>query len=252
MIQLSRLVRPWLLSLLTIAAADPGEAAPCRQALALGLDVSGSVSRQEYRLQLDGLAGALQDPEVKRALLSTPEFPVQLMVFEWSAPEFQRVLLNWTPVISDVTLTRVSQTLATTRRAPAPPGTAVGTAMQFGVAQLAQVPECWKHTLDVSGDGLHNMGPSPHTVKADLMGSAITINGLVIGADTQDSTDTRMAQIGELVAYYQARVIHGPDAFVETALGFEDFQAAMTRKLLRELAVIMLSQAPPDHRGPAQ
>ncbi|WP_353618782.1 DUF1194 domain-containing protein [Tropicibacter sp. R16_0] len=232
--------------------AGIGAASPCRQALALGLDVSGSVSRQEYRLQIEGLAGALQDAEVKRALLSTPELPVHLMVFEWSAPEFQRILLNWTAVDSAETLLRITQTLALTRRAPAPPGTAVGTAMQFGVAQLAQVPGCWKHTLDLSGDGLHNMGPSPHIIKARLDGSAITINGLVIGADTQDSTDTRMAQIGELVAYFQARVIHGPDAFVETALGFEDFQAAMTRKLLRELAVVVLSQSPPSHRKPAQ
>lgn len=124
--------------------------------------------------------------------------------------------------------------------------------MQFGVSQLAQMPDCWKHTLDLSGDGLHNMGPSPHMVKAELEGSAVIINGLVIGADSQNSTDTRMAQIGELVAYFQARVIHGPDAFVETALGFEDFQAAMTRKLLRELAVVVLSQSPPSHRKPAQ
>ncbi|SLN57332.1 hypothetical protein TRL7639_03105 [Falsiruegeria litorea R37] len=232
--------------------AGMGEASSCRQALALGLDVSGSVSGQEYRLQLDGLAGALQDPEVKRALLSTPELPVHLMVFEWSAPEFQRVLLNWTPVNSPQTLARITQTLAVTQRAPAPPGTAVGTAVQFGVSQLAQMPDCWKHTLDLSGDGLHNMGPSPHMVKAELEGSAVIINGLVIGADSQNSTDTRMAQIGELVAYFQARVIHGPDAFVETALGFEDFQAAMTRKLLRELAVVVLSQSPPSHRKPAQ
>ncbi|MCX8955594.1 DUF1194 domain-containing protein, partial [Ruegeria sp. NA] len=36
----------------------------CRQALALGLDVSGSVDSREYRLQLDGLASALTRPEV--------------------------------------------------------------------------------------------------------------------------------------------------------------------------------------------
>lgn len=32
--------------------------ANCRLALALGLDVSGSVDSREYRLQLDGLANA--------------------------------------------------------------------------------------------------------------------------------------------------------------------------------------------------
>ena len=44
------------LAMLTAAPA----AAQCRQALALALgpDVSGSVDKVEYRLQLDGLAGA--------------------------------------------------------------------------------------------------------------------------------------------------------------------------------------------------
>lgn len=251
MIKLSHLA-PLLVAVFGNAMAGAGEAAPCRQALALGLDVSGSVSHQEYRLQIDGLAGALQDAEVTRALLGTPEWPVKLMVFEWSAPEFQRIVLDWTLIDSHETLAWVTQTLANTQRTPAPPGTAVGTAMQFGTAQLTQVPDCWKHTLDLSGDGLHNMGPSPRVVKTDLEGSEITINGLVIGADSQDSTDLRLAQIGELVAYFQARVIHGPDAFVETALGFEDFQAAMARKLLREMAVLVVSQNPAHHRMPDQ
>ena len=42
--------------------------AECRQALALGLDVSGSVDAREYRLQLDGVAGALDDPAVRAAV----------------------------------------------------------------------------------------------------------------------------------------------------------------------------------------
>lgn len=251
MIRLSRLA-PLLIALSCNGIAATGEAASCRQALALGLDVSGSVSRQEYRLQVEGLASALQDPKVARALLSTPQVPVHLMVFEWSAPEFQRVLLNWTPVDSQRTLQEIAQILTATQRTPAPPGTAVGSAMQFGIAQLAQVPECWKHTLDVSGDGLHNMGPAPHVAKSGLEGTGVTINGLVIGADSQVATDTRLAQIGELVAYYQAQVIHGPHAFVETALGFEDFQSAMTRKLLRELEVLTLSQSQAIYDKPAQ
>ena len=36
-------------------------------------------------------------------------------------------------------------------------------------------------------------------------------------------------------------MIVGPDAFVETALGFEAFEDAMVRKLLRELQGLALS-----------
>jgi len=58
---------------------------------------------------------------------------------------------------------------------------------------------------------------------------------LVIGSDPQNFSDTRQIHIGELQAYFEADVIKGPGAFVETALGFKAYQAAMTAKLLREL-----------------
>jgi hypothetical protein len=38
----------------------------------------------------------------------------------------------------------------------------------------------------------------------------------------------------ELSAYFRSRVIRGPNAFIEIAQGFDDFERAMTRKLLRE------------------
>nr|WP_324170010.1 DUF1194 domain-containing protein [Ruegeria sp. NA] len=49
--------------------------------------------------------------------------------------------------------------------------------------------------------------------------------------------------MGELSAYYSAWVILGPNAFVEVALGFEAYEEAMTRKLLRELDSLVLSDA---------
>lgn len=44
------------------------------------------------------------------------------------------------------------------------------------------------------------------------------------------------------MAYYRAYVIRGDSAFVEAAQGFEDFEAAMIRKLLRELQVVAVSE----------
>ena len=69
-----------------------GEAA-CRQALALGLDVSGSVDDREYRLQTDGLAGALLRGDVQDAFLAFPEAPIRVFVFEWAGAGNQRVLI---------------------------------------------------------------------------------------------------------------------------------------------------------------
>ncbi|WP_336247087.1 DUF1194 domain-containing protein [Octadecabacter dasysiphoniae] len=63
--------------LCAFSIASPASAQNCRQALALGLDVSGSVDRREYRLQLDGLADALGHPDVVDALLSQMDAPVR-------------------------------------------------------------------------------------------------------------------------------------------------------------------------------
>lgn len=226
---------------LTATAAS----ANCRQALALGLDVSGSVDSGEYRLQIDGLAAALTHPDVIKVLLSQPDAPVHLAIFEWSAPGFQRLLLDWTAIAEASTVTRISAQLTQTARATSPPGTALGNAMEFGAGLLANRPDCWKRTLDISGDGKHNMGSHPRIVRDRLQGQSLTLNALVIGVDDRGTGDLRQVEIGELSSYFNAWVITGPGAFVETALGFDDYESAMVRKLKRELESIVLSSLNP-------
>lgn len=228
-------------SLLLVMVFSTQARSACRQALLLGLDVSGSVDSHEYRLQLGGLAAALRHPEIVKAFTSMPATPVHLAVFEWSAPSYQRLLLNWTAITDEAILTTIAARLDTTTRNEAPPGTALGTAMLRGANLLAEQKDCWKYTLDISGDGKHNQGPHPRDVQQMLKTRSLTINALVIGADTVGIGDQRQVEIGELVSYFSAWVIVGPNAFVETALGFEDYEAAMVRKLKRELESPVLS-----------
>lgn len=234
--------RPLLLAA-ALLSAQPA-IAQCRQALALGLDVSGSVDSREYRLQIDGLAAALRHPEVAGALLAMPAAPVRLAVYEWSGTDYQNLLLDWTPIVDAARLEQVIARLSAHQRGQAPPGTALGTAMRTGSALLSRQPDCWKRTLDISGDGKRNVGPHPRDVRAALAATGLTINALVIGADAPSFGDIRQADIGELSSYFNAYVITGPDAFVETAIGFEDYEAAMVRKLKRELEGLALSEAP--------
>lgn len=210
--------------------------AQCRQALALGLDVSGSVDAREYRLQVEGLANALEHPEVMAALLSMPDAPVRLMVFEWSGPIAQRVLLDWIEIRSKTGIVDAAARLRQAERWLIDKSTAVGSAKAFGARALERHTDCWRRVLDVSGDGMSNTGPRPQTVRP----AGITINGLVIGLDMAAGREDD--GIAELSAYYDAYVIQGPDAFVETATGFADFEHAMVRKLLRELSVLTLSK----------
>lgn len=214
----------------------------CRQALALGLDVSGSVDAREYRLQMGGLAQALGSASVRASLLERPEAPVDLLVYEWSGPLDQVTLVPWTSITTAADLDLVIDRLNTTeRREGSTPGTALGVAMLHGASHLSKREHCWRRTLDISGDGKSNLGPRPRTLKQRLGTQGITINALVIGADDPATGDARQHEIAELSAYFSAEVILGPDAFVEVALGFEGYAKAMETKLLRELDGLVLS-----------
>lgn len=232
------LVRLWAVLLALWPAST---FANCRQALAIGLDISGSVDRAEYRLQMDGLARALIDADVERAFLAMPGAPVSLFVFEWSGAHTQLVVIPWTSVTGAEVLRDISQTLLATDRRPHEITTALGNAMIYGGRRLASQQECWRLTMDLSGDGQSNIGPRPRDVQ-DLILTRVTINAIVIGHDGGDNTAAIDGEISRLSTYFQSEVIRGPAAFVETALGFEEFEAAMARKLLKELQTPAIGQ----------
>jgi hypothetical protein len=215
--------------------------AACRQALALGLDVSGSVDATEYRLQLDGVARALESPNVQAVLFAPAGAAVDIAVYEWSGQHNQTIILPWTTLDGQDSLLRATTVLRTHARAASDQATAIGSAMQVGFALLEDQQHCWKLTLDMSGDGPANSGPLPENITAHI--DRIVVNGLVIGSDQAGNGDDRFADIKELSSYYRTRVARGPGAFVETALGFNDFAVAMERKLMRELQSIATSDA---------
>ncbi len=212
--------------------------ADCRQALALGLDISGSVDSSEYRLQIEGLAAALDDPSVIDAFLTMPAAPIRLFIYEWAGLGTQRVIVDWIAIETTEQLSNISAVLQSHERRPREVATALGLAMQYGGGALFSQRDCWQLTLDISGDGQSNIGPRPRDIKDLPPLTGVTVNALVIGSDDPGLTDTRQVQISELSAYFRAEVIRGPEAFVQTALGFDEYSTAIIRKLLRELNVI--------------
>ena len=235
-------MRNWFVGFVILAStASPGTAEICRQALALGLDVSGSVDAKEYRLQLDGLAVALRQKDVQTAFLAQPNAPVALAIYEWSGPSDQRMLTGWRSIQTADDLGIVAEQLAQTQRLPMDPSTGLGASISYGAALLAQRPNCWQHTLDISGDGMSNAGPRPQDVRHFPDVSAITINALVIAP----SPTEREAGASELVRYFEELVTQGLFSFVEQANGFDAYADAMAKKLLRELSGMVLSWQEP-------
>lgn len=222
--------------------------ATCRQALLLALDVSGSVDAQEYLLQMGGVALALEDPQVQAALFALPEAPVSLAIFEWSASSYQRRIIDWTRLDTPADLAAVTATLRAWRRAPAPEATGIGAALREAAGYFDRAPTCWRRTLDISGDGKNNDWPIPRDVLGQGILAGVTINALVIGQEHRRNNDTRAADIAELTSYFRYNILQGPDAFLEVALGFSAYAAAMSRKLLRELSVSAVGSLPPARR----
>ena len=81
------------------------------------------------------------------------------------------------------------------------------------------------HEVDLSGDGIANIGPPVQDVRDELVAAGITINGLAI-----------LASEPWLESYYDEYVIGGIGAFLLRAEDFSSFATAMHSKLLSEIS----------------
>ncbi len=204
-------------------------AAACDLALLLALDVSGSVDVAEYRIQRDGLALALQDSSVADALASAN---AKVSVMQWTGAGRQRVTIPWTTITNFAEAEALAGRVSQDKRVWRNFSTAVGEALEVGLTQFKSVPECARHVIDVSGDGIWNEGVDPVQVKPMLRAANITVNALVIeGADE------------DLTGWYWENVITGEGAFVETANAFEEYPDKIRTKLVREI-VPQVSEGP--------
>ncbi len=220
--------------------AGPVAADNCRLALLIALDVSSSVDANEDSLQRTGLAAALVAPDVQSAFLSTPQ-SVALAVYEWSGREKQKLLLDWTLIDSTRTLQDSAAQLALSQRSTTEFPTALGHAVGHASLLFKRAPRCDVHVLDVSGDGENNEGFTPKQAYAAFDFGEVTVNALAI--ETFGNTAATLgAKPGDMAAYYRRELIRGRAAFVEVAKGFDDYEAAMRRKLSREVSTAVFGQ----------
>ena len=88
-------------------------AAACSIALALTVDVSGSINEREYRLQMDGLAAALRDPAVSDAMIASE---VALLLVQWSGASRQQVSVGWRRMLSQADVAEFADAVERTTR----------------------------------------------------------------------------------------------------------------------------------------
>lgn len=211
--------------LLTLASAVPAAAAaPCALELILAVDVSGSIDNREFALQMEGMASAFEDPEMIEAVAAQPG-GVLVTLTEWSGASRQRQVTGWHLLHDAASMAAMAKDIRESGRDWRNYSTAIGEALYHAlrVAETAPV-ECRRQTIDVSGDGVNNEGRDPRPIADSLAAMGYTVNGLVIRGDVPDP-----------VRYYEVNVLAGPRAFLEIAASFDDYPAAIKRKLLREI-----------------
>lgn len=204
-----------LLSLLPI------QAPACDLALALAVDISGSVDPGEYATQMDGLAAGLRDSVVAEALVRAE---AAVMLVQWTGTSRQEVTIPWTRIRSFEDAEALAQRIEQAPRRWRNFSTAIGDALEFILAQWSDAPDCERRVIDVSGDGVSNEGREPLELHPALAAAGITVNALAIEEDEVD-----------LTGYFFENLIRGEGAFVITANTFEDYPDRIRRKLIREI-----------------
>ncbi|MEM1073546.1 MAG: DUF1194 domain-containing protein [Pseudomonadota bacterium] len=192
----------------------------CELALVLAVDVSGSVDREEYSIQMTGLAAALRDGVVVEALM---EQEAMVTLIQWTGASRQRQTLPWVAMRSATDVLDFADRIETDSRIWRNYSTAIGEALIAAETALADVSHCRRKVIDVSGDGVSNEGVHPTLRHAGLKSIGVIVNALAIETDDED-----------LTAWFFENLILGEGAFVFTANGFEDYPEQIKRKLQRE------------------
>ncbi len=187
----------------------------------MAIDVSQSIDAAEYRIQTEGMADALLDPEVADALIAGQ---IALSVVQWSGRNDQVVSLPWTQIRTQDDLNRFAQAARTMRRAFVMSSTGVGAMLRFAQAQFANAPTCARQVIDVSGDGNDNAGTSPEQARREAEAAGIMINALAIEG------------IGVAVTNFYEQSVITEGGFVMTSRGHSAYADTLKRKIRREVS----------------
>ncbi len=226
-----------LLSLLVLAT--PAAAQDRKEvdlALAMAIDISGSIDPDEAHLQREGYVQAFRDPVIVKAILGGSNGRIAVAYYEWSDAWVQRILIDWTLLDSEDSIAAFASRLAAAPISIAR-RTSISGAIRYAIPLFGRSPyEAERKVLDISGDGSNNDGALVTDMRYEALKERIAINGLPIMNDRPNPYG--FPSESDLDKYYLACVTGGPRSFVEVARNFDDFPRAVRKKLLQEVADI--------------
>ena len=208
--------------------------------IVLAVDASGSVNRDELRLQLKGIAEAFRDPQIQHAITKGTFKQIAASMVIWSDAANSKHPTKWFLIDSPASAEEFAAVVEKFSKrhgalaalaAIGGGGTGLGEGLAYALTMLENNNiTALRRVVDVSGDGYEStpwnkgakMLPEARAIAEKM---AVTVNGLAIEIDLPD-----------LSGYYRQNVIVGPGSFVEPATSFEDYKRAIKKKLLRELS----------------
>lgn len=234
-----------------LARSAPAENAYVDTALVVSVDVSNSVDAERYKLQMEGIAKALEDPDVIQAITSGPNGAILFSMVSWS--DRPTMALPWTKIASKEDAVLLA---AKVRALPLQGGEFTCMARMLRTANdkiFPQLPaRALRMVIDVSGDGPDNCNADEpiDSVRDELVANGVTINGLpiILGAEETAVTPVAPGDAGEVAAavakpetapleeWFKEHVKGGNGSFVLPANGYADFARAIRQKFVIEIS----------------
>lgn len=225
--------------------------------LQLLIDTSGSISNQEYDLQMRGYSYAFQNSGIQDSILDTSggsygSIAVQTVM--WSSQNTQQTMTDWTLLDSASSINDYADTLYNMSR-PFSGSTYNAEALDYGSVLFSDNGfNGTRNVIDMSGDGYgydymysdswwFSGGETSVSRDNALLGGVDTINGLTITYDYDEVGDL------DLTTWFAQNVIGGVDSFVLQAGDFADFHTALEQKLEAEIEG---GYIPPNAIGPGE
>lgn len=248
------------IALLTLAAIAPvtqagqgvGEGSgEVDTALIVAVDVSSSVDDNRYRLQMEGIAQALEDPGVIQAIVNGAKGGILFSMVTWA--DRSKVSLPWTRIAS---AEEARAAAIKVRTLPRETGefTCMARMMRYVSDKIVpQIPvKAVKVVLDISGDGRDNCNSDEPIdgVRDELVTYGVTVNGLPIleggaeevvvpGAAPTQSYLPQEQKAPALEEWFTEHVKGGPGSFVLPANGYADFGRAIRQKFVLEVSLLL-------------
>jgi hypothetical protein len=210
--------------LLVLAGAPAAGAQEVDLQLVLAVDASGSVNNQRFELQKHGYAEAFRSPEVQQAILSGRGIAVTMV--QWTGPALHEQVVGWTRVADEAAAAALADAIDAAPRKLFSGGTSISGAIDYAMTLFPRSPfHGVRRVIDLSGDGANNRGRPASAARDEALAAGVTINALPI-----------LTLEPDLDVWYRDNAIGGPGAFLIVVHSYDEFAAAIRRKLVTEIA----------------